>query len=183
MSRNVKLLQSLLPLLLFVVIVVFLLKGLQHDPTEVPSPLLNKPAPEFTALSLTHPDRPITSAIFQGEITILNVFASWCLYCHSEHPILMDIAKLKQVQLVGLNYKDQAKKAKAWLKEYGNPYKVIIADPVGKIAITFGVYGTPETFILDRNGIIRYKQAGPISPLDWKKKIWPFVQRLMKEKR
>lgn len=176
-----KILKALLPLIIFSFIAAFLLKGLRHNPSDVPPPLLNKAAPAFTAASLEHPDQQITSAIFQGHVTMLNVFASWCLYCRAEHPVLMDIENLKQVQLIGLDYKDRLEKAKAWLAQYGNPYSSIISDPSGKVVITFGVYGTPETFIIDRKGIIRYKHVGPISSADWKEKLLPLIHKLKKE--
>ena len=140
----------LLPLLVFVILVVFLWRGLYRDPHTIPSPLINKSLPSFNLLQ-----------DFKGHVTLLNVFASWCLSCHTEHPILMDIAHSGEVVVYGLDYKDSHLAEENWLKKYGNPYQKIVDDPDGTLAINLGVYGTPETFIIDRAGIIRDKYYRP----------------------
>jgi len=172
-----KVVKALLPLILFVVIAFFLLKGLGRDPHKVPSTLIGQSMPALMRLK---------PSLFDGHVTLVNVFASWCLYCRSEHPILMDIAQSKKLKMIGLkmiglDYKDQPQKAREFLKKYGNPYWKVIDDPQGKIAINLGVYGTPETFVVDKQGIIRYKQVGPVSPSDWKDKLQPLVQQLNEE--
>ncbi len=181
MSAVKKLLKALIPLLLFSVIAVFLLKGLKRNPHEVPSAFIGKPVPKFSAASLERPEKQLTSKIFYGHVSLLNVFASWCLYCRSEHPVLMDIKSLDQLAIIGLDYKDKRSSAIRWLRKYGNPYGDVIFDPQGKLAINLGVYGTPETFIVDKKGVIRYKYVGPISPTEWKEKLLPVVTRLERE--
>jgi len=177
-----KLLVALVPLLLFSVLALFLMKGLKRDPHKVPSPFIGKQIPAFSAVSLEGPTVKLTNKLFHGRVSILNVFASWCLYCRTEHPVLMDIKNTYHLTLYGLDYKDKRASAIKWLKQYGDPYTKIIFDPSGKLAINFGTYGTPETFIIDKEGIIRYKYVGPISPAEWKDNLLPIVMRLQKEK-
>jgi len=158
-----KLLMALIPLILFSVIAMFLAKGLKQNPHKVPSPFIGKQFPIFSAASLEAPEHRLTNKLFQGHVSLLNVFASWCLYCRSEHPVLMDIKDNHQLIIYGLDYKDKRIAAIAWLKNYGDPYTKVIFDPQGKLAVNLGVYGTPETFIIDEDGVIRYKYVGPIS--------------------
>jgi cytochrome c biogenesis protein CcmG, thiol:disulfide interchange protein DsbE len=166
-----------LPLLIFIVLVFFLWIGLYHNPREIPSPLINKPTPEFRVFSLLQPKQHVTQEIFVGQVTILNVFATWCVACQAEHSVLMEGRDLKGVQIIGLDYKDNHYKAISWLSRYGNPYNQVIDDPTGSVGINFGVYGTPETFIIDRRGIIRYKFIGAVSPADWKSKLLPEIKK------
>ena len=183
-----KLLIALIPLLLFSLITLFLLRGLKRNPHTVPSPFIGRQISEFSVASLEFPESGshrnflLTNKIFQGQVSILNVFASWCLYCRTEHPILMDIENRLHLTLYGLDYKDKRVSAIKWLKQYGDPYTKIIFDPRGKLAINLGVYGTPETFIIDKNGIIRYRYVGPVGPNEWKDKLLPIVERLQREK-
>lgn len=162
----------LLPLLLFIVVVMFLWRGLYQDPHKIPSPLINKSISTVKMASFQS---------FKGHVTLLNVFATWCLSCHTEHPILMDIANSGDVVVYGLDYKDEPMAVENWLKKYGNPYKEIIDDPDGKLAINFGVYGTPETFIIDRDGIIRDKYTGPLTSNVWHDILLPEIRRLQKK--
>jgi cytochrome c biogenesis protein CcmG/thiol:disulfide interchange protein DsbE len=134
-----------------------------HDPSVVPSPLIDKPVPSFRVPSLLG-SADLTQEDFKGRVTLLNVFASWCVPCRAEHPRLAALAREGKARIIGLNYKDKPAEAKAWLKELGNPYALIGADRTGRAAIEWGVYGVPETFIIDRKGRIRHKLVGPITP-------------------
>jgi len=167
----------LIPLVLFIAIVGFLWKGLQSDPHQLSSALINKPVAEFSYPSLLNGKKILTQKQFLGHVSLLNIWATWCISCHAEHPVLMDIARSKEVVIYGLDYKDDSTAAKQWLKKYGNPYEDVIADEKGTLAIDFGAYGTPETFVIDGKGIVRYKYVGPISPDAWKDKIEPEVKK------
>ncbi|MFT3742008.1 MAG: DsbE family thiol:disulfide interchange protein [Gammaproteobacteria bacterium] len=165
----------LVPLLLFVVVMGFLWKGLQQDPHQLSSALLNKPLPVFSYPDLFKPQQQITPQQFLGKVTLLNVWATWCVTCQVEHPTFVDIAK--QVNLIGLNYKDDAHAAIQWLQQHTNPYQRVIFDPQGTLGIDLGVYGTPETFLIDQQGIIRYKFIGPITPEVWQQQLLPQVRK------
>ena len=158
----------LLPFAGFVLVLALLGFGIwwsrTHDLREVPSPLIGKPAPLFSLPALDDPERRVTNADLAGEPYLLNVFASWCVACRDEHPILMSDGKRLGIRLVGLNYKDEAADAKRWIAQYGNPYDLIVADVSGDTAIDFGVTGAPETFLVDAQGIVRYKYISPITP-------------------
>lgn len=168
------------PLLIFIILSVFLWRGLHEDPHALSSTLINKPLPVFAMSSLTQSHFKMTEKNFLGQVTLLNVFATWCLSCHSEHPVLMDIAHSGEIIVYGLDYKDDSMAATAWLAKYGNPYREIINDSKGDFAINLGVYGTPETFIIDRRGIIRDKYTGPITMEVWQKILLPKIKRLQK---
>jgi cytochrome c biogenesis protein CcmG/thiol:disulfide interchange protein DsbE len=165
-------------LLIFLLLAIFLWKGLHEDPSQLPSPLLNKPFPTFAAYTLLDSHKLIDQRQFLGHITLLNIWASWCISCHVEHDTLMTISRSGIVDLAGLNYKDQRDAAIQWLKKAGNPYSQIIYDPEGKIALNLGVYGTPETFLIDPKGIIRYKYVGPITSEVWLQDVMPQIQQL-----
>jgi len=154
----------LVPLALFLVLVGFLGYGLTLNPREVPSPLVDKPAPDFRLATLASPDTPLGLSDMRGQVWLLNVWASWCVSCRQEHPVLMDLARAKVVPLVGLNYKDTRPEALGWLQEHGDPYTVSVVDADGRVGIDYGVYGVPETFLIDREGVIRYKHIGPVTP-------------------
>jgi cytochrome c biogenesis protein CcmG/thiol:disulfide interchange protein DsbE len=158
----------LLPLAGFVLLVALLGFGIafmrNNNLNEVPSPLIGKPAPEFTLPVLNDPDRLISNTDLAGKPYLLNVFASWCFACLDEHPLLMAEAKRLGVPIIGFNYKDEAEDATRWLNKFGDPYSVVIADRDGRVAIDFGVYGAPESFLVDGNGIIRYKRIGALTP-------------------
>jgi len=168
----------LIPLLVFVLIVVFLWVGLSLNPREVPSPLIDKPAPAFELSQLNQPDAVIRSADLKGQVWLLSVFASWCTPCLEEHPLLMTLAQQKLVPVYGLNYKDRREAALAWLNKHGDPYTAIVVDPQGRTGIDYGVYGVPETFVIDKLGIIRFKQIGPLTQEALDEKIIPLVKRL-----
>lgn len=169
----------ILPLLLFLGLAAAFFAGLGRDPHAVPSALIDKPVPEF-ALPALIDDRPgLATADLKGKVTLVNVFASWCVPCRLEHPLLMRLAK-EGVELDGINYKDEAEDAKLWLTNLGNPYKRIGADVAGAVGIDWGVYGVPETFVIDRAGIIRFKQVGPLSADVINDTIAPLVSQLSK---
>lgn len=168
----------LLPLGIFLAIVVFLGVGLGLNPREVPSPLINRPAPVFDLPQLHAVDRRIGPAEMRGQVWLLNVWASWCVSCRQEHPVLIDLAKTGAVPIYGLNYKDKRDEALRWLQQLGDPYKVSIMDSEGRTGIDYGVYGVPETYVIDKAGVIRYKQIGPLTPEIVRDKILPLVRKL-----
>jgi cytochrome c biogenesis protein CcmG/thiol:disulfide interchange protein DsbE len=175
----------LLPFLGFVLVIALLGFGIywsqHHDPREVPSPLIGKPAPEFSLPLLDDPSKKLGSAELAGEPYLLNVFASWCFACRDEHPILMSEGKRLGIKLVGFDYKDDPADAKRWIAQYGNPYDVILADFPGDVAIDFGVTGAPETFLVDAKGVIRYKYISPITPEIIATELLPRIALLEKE--
>ena len=170
----------LLPLAGFLVLVGFLAFGLKLDPREVPSPLIDKPAPAFSLPLLDAPDRRLSTQDMRGKVWILNVWASWCVACRIEHPVLVEFSKTGAVPIYGLNYKDKREDAMGWLSKFGNPYTRSLSDTEGLVGIDFGVYGVPETFVIDKAGVIRYKQIGPITEQAWNEKIAPLVRELQK---
>jgi cytochrome c biogenesis protein CcmG/thiol:disulfide interchange protein DsbE len=171
-------LRFLIPLALFMVLIVFLAIGLTRDPHEVPSPLINKPAPTFRLPQLKDPSKTFSAEDMRGKVWILNVWASWCVSCRDEHPLLIGYAKSGAVPIYGLNYKDQRDNAFGWLSELGDPYVLSASDEDGRVAIDYGVYGAPETYLIDQSGTIRFKQIGPVTPDVWEKKILPLAQQL-----
>jgi len=168
----------LLPLCVFVALVVFLGIGLTLNPREVPSPLVGKAAPAFSLPMLDVPSRSLSPEHLRGQVWLLNVWASWCVSCRQEHPLLVELGRSGVVPIYGLNYKDERPKALGWLQEFGNPYTGSVMDTDGRVGIDYGVYGVPETFVVDRDGLIRYKQIGPITPEVLKEKILPLVRKL-----
>lgn len=170
----------LVPLLLFVGIGIFLAAGLRLDPREIPSPLIGKPVPEFSLPPVRGRSLGLASANLKGEVSLVNVFASWCVACRAEHPLLMQIKRDGILPVHGLNYKDQPADADHWLDEMGDPYTRTGADLDGRVAIDWGVYGVPETFVIDREGRIAYKHIGPISPAAWNQTMLPLVRELQK---
>lgn len=171
-----------LPLAGFVLVLALLGFGIWwsqgHDPREVPSPLIDKPAPAFSLPTLEDPARKISNKDLAGQPYLLNVFASWCFACREEHPILMQEGKRLGVKLVGFNYKDEPTDAKRWIAQFGDPYDLIIADLPGDVAIDFGVTGAPETFLVDANGVIRYKYISPITPEVITTELLPRIAKL-----
>ena len=166
------------PLGLFIVLALFLAVGLRLDPREVPSPLIDKPAPAFTAPLLSKPDVTMGKQDLAGKVWLLNVWASWCVACRDEHPVLVDFAKRGVVPVYGLNYKDQRPAAFSWLRQGGNPYVDSFFDADGRIGIDYGVYGVPETFVIDRQGVVRYKHIGALTPEVLHDKIEPLIRKL-----
>lgn len=152
-----------------------------HDARYVPSPLINKPAPEFALPRLDAPDQTVTKASLLGKPYLLNVFASWCIACAEEHPVLMADGRSLGIPLIGYDYKDDPADAKRWLADHGSPYDMVIADQPGRTAIDFGVYGAPESFLIDGKGIIRYKHIGPLTPDVIKKELMPRIAAARQE--
>ncbi|KAA3619128.1 MAG: DsbE family thiol:disulfide interchange protein [Proteobacteria bacterium] len=171
----------LVPLGIFVLIAGFLAVGLSLDPREVPSPFIGKPAPPLDLPRLFDPEERITGEDLKGEVWILNVWASWCVACRSEHPLLNEFAAASETTLVGLNYKDAEAEAKQWLSRLGNPYTIIAVDREGDAGIDWGVYGVPETFVIDRKGTVRFKQIGPVDRQVLQQDIIPLVKKLEAE--
>lgn len=170
-----------IPLILFLVLVVFLGIGLTRNPRVVPSPLIGKPAPEFTAPQLLlSGERSFSTKEMLGKIWLMNVWASWCTACQQEHPIWVKFAQSKKIPLIGLNYKDEPAKGLKWLERHGDPYDFSVIDRDGRIGIDFGVYGVPETFLIDQKGMIRYKQIGPVTTEVLAETILPLVKELQK---
>jgi cytochrome c biogenesis protein CcmG, thiol:disulfide interchange protein DsbE len=170
----------LVPLAAFAVLCAFLLVGLWRDPREVPSPLVGKPAPAFTLAQLHEPAKTLAPADLKGQVWLLNVWASWCVSCREEHPLLVELQRAKIVPVVGLDYKDDPAAGMRWLTENGDPYDVSVVDRDGRAGIDWGVYGVPETFVVDKAGTIRYKQIGPLTVEALKTKILPLVRELQK---
>ena len=170
----------LIPLVLFLALVAFLAIGLGRDPREVPSPLINKPAPAFRLVELKDPSRSFSSEEMRGKVWLLNVWASWCVACRDEHPMLLDLARRNAIPIYGLNYKDKPTDAISWLNELGDPYVLSVSDLDGRVGIDYGVYGAPETFLIDRDGFIRFKHIGPVTPNVWNNKMAPLVAELSK---
>jgi cytochrome c biogenesis protein CcmG/thiol:disulfide interchange protein DsbE len=175
-----KSLRLLIPLAVFGIIAVFLFIGLSRDPREIPSPLVDKPAPAFTLKQLHAPDQKLSTADMKGQVWLLNVWASWCVSCRVEHPLLVQLAQANVVPVIGLNYKDKVPEGIAWLKQHGDPYKLSVVDADGRVGIDWGVYGVPETFVVDKNGVIRYKHIGPVTADALQKTILPLVRELQK---
>ncbi|HVO05636.1 MAG TPA: DsbE family thiol:disulfide interchange protein [Burkholderiaceae bacterium] len=173
-----KSLRFIVPLAIFLVLAGFLAVGLNRDPHMVPSPLIGKPAPAFRLPRLDEPSKLVNRDEMLGKAWVLNVWASWCGPCREEHPHIVAFARTKQVPLVGLNYKDARSDALAWLKEFGNPYDVSLSDLDGRVGIDFGVYGVPETFVIDKLGVIRFKQIGPLTPEVLNTKVVPLLKEL-----
>ncbi|MCL2297535.1 MAG: DsbE family thiol:disulfide interchange protein [Proteobacteria bacterium] len=171
----------LIPLVVFFVLAGFFVVGLGLNPREVPSPLIGKPAPTFALPDLNEPEKTVTSKDFLGQVWLFNVWASWCVSCRAEHPLLVAYAKTNEVAIVGLNYKDKPADGKAWLRQYGDPYTVSVIDADGRVGIDYGVYGVPETFLIDKQGIIRYKQIGPITEEAMRKTIIPMIKELKQQ--
>jgi len=175
-----KSLRRFLPLAIFVVLVGLLAYGLTLDPRRVPSPLIGKPVPVFELPLLDKPGT-LSSSDLRGEISLVNAWASWCVACRSEHEIVTELSRSGLIKVYGLNYKDEAGNAKQWLKRLGNPYFVNAVDRDGRVGIEWGVYGTPESFLIDHNGIIRHKVIGPITPSIVSEELVPLIKQIKSE--
>lgn len=170
----------LIPLAIFGVLVVFLAIGLRHDPHLLPSVLIDKPAPDFQLAQLRDPTKTFSSREMRGKVWILNVWGSWCFACRQEHPFLIEISRSGIVPIYGLDWRDKREDALSILAELGDPYVVSVSDPDGRVAIDYGVTGAPESYVIDKNGIIRYKEVGQLTPEIFEKKILPLVKELNK---
>jgi len=165
----------------FAALVLLLGVGLTLNPREVPSPLVGKPAPAFELPLLHAPDKTFSQKDMLGKVWVLNVWASWCPPCLVEHPVITALAQAQLAPVVGLNYKDARNDALPWLKRNGDPYAFSVFDATGRIGIDYGVYGVPETYVIDRRGVIRYKHIGPLTPEASRKKVQPLLQELARE--
>jgi cytochrome c biogenesis protein CcmG/thiol:disulfide interchange protein DsbE len=168
-----------LPLAVFILMVGLLAYGLGLDPKKVPSPLIDKPAPAFSLASLHAPQQQISNKDLLGEVWVLNVWASWCVACRAEHEFVTRLAQMELVKVIGLNYKDRSVDAKGWLQQWGDPYSASLMDTDGRIGIDWGVYGVPETFIVDKKGLIKYKFIGPINQGTLDSEIVPLLRELL----
>ena len=168
----------LIPLAVFAVVVGILGVGLTLDPREVPSPLIDKPAPAFSLPQLAQPDKTISQKDMLGKVWLLNVWASWCVSCREEHCTILELARSGVVPVLGLNYKDERADGLAWLARLGNPYRISAYDRDGRIGIDYGVYGVPETYVIDKAGVIRYKRIGAVTPEVVRDRILPLVKKL-----
>jgi cytochrome c biogenesis protein CcmG, thiol:disulfide interchange protein DsbE len=166
------------PFVAFVVLAVFLYIGLGLNPHEVPSPLINKPAPAFTLPQLHDTSKRFSSQDMKGQVWMLNVWASWCVSCREEHPVLMSLARQNIVPIYGLDYKDKNADGEAWLRNGGDPYTLVATDADGRVGIDYGVYGVPETYLIDKEGVIRYKQIGAVTHQSLQEKILPLIAEL-----
>jgi cytochrome c biogenesis protein CcmG, thiol:disulfide interchange protein DsbE len=170
--------KALIPLALFLVIAGFLFAGLDLKPRDVPSPLVGKSAPRFELPVLDRPEKRFQPADMKGKAWLLNVWASWCVTCRDEHPVLVSLAKQKLVPILGLNYKDKSDEAQRWLKQFGDPYDFSVVDAEGRVGIDYGVYGVPETYLIDAAGVIRYKHIGALTPEIVQGKLLPLLKSL-----
>jgi len=168
----------LLPLLVFLVLVGFFAVGLNLNPREVPSALIGKPVPAFSLPRLDDASKKFSAQEMKGKVWVINVWASWCAPCRQEHPLVNDMVKQGGAPVVGLNYKDKPDNARAWLTELGNPFVANASDIEGLVGIEFGVYGVPETFVIDQAGVIRLKHIGPLTPEALQGKILPMLRKL-----
>ena len=170
----------LIPLAFFIGLVAFFAVGLQRDPRLVPSPLINHPAANFMLPQLHAPAKTFSPADLKGQVWLLNVWASWCVPCREEHPILLKFSRTHVVPLIGLDYKDQPADALRWVSNYGDPYTLTAVDLDGRVGIDYGVYGVPETYVIDKTGVIRYKQIGPVTQEALDNTILPLIAELKK---
>ena len=171
----------ILPVLVFAAVVIAFAGGLQRDPSQIPSTLIDRPLPVFDLPGLAAGAPGFASTEFRGEPKLLNVFASWCVACREEHPLLVEFARTKMLPIYGLNYKDDRADGLKWLANFGNPYEASLYDRDGRVGIDFGVYGVPESFLIDAKGVIRYKQIGPFTPEAIQTRLIPLVKQLQKE--
>ncbi|MDB2438239.1 DsbE family thiol:disulfide interchange protein [Hellea sp.] len=170
--------RALLPLGIFLLIGLAFAVGLTKDPKLLPSELLNRPVPDFALTELYDETDILTQDMFDGKVSLINVFGSWCVACNVEHPVLMDIAKRNEVNLIGIDWRDERPKAKDWLAKRGNPYRKVIFDNESVLAIKLGVSGAPESFIIDKAGQVRYKHVGVITPKIWRNTLRPIIKTL-----
>jgi len=170
-----------IPLILVIILGVVLYRGLSLNPQEMPSALVGKPMPDFTLTTLLDENKVVTKADLKGDIVLINVWATWCVYCKYEFPDLIDIVKKEGIILYGVNSKDERPMAKQWIEKLGNPYIFSIFDEEGSLGLDMGVYGAPETFVVDHHGIIRKRFAGVINPETWRTEFKPLLSQLKEE--
>jgi cytochrome c biogenesis protein CcmG/thiol:disulfide interchange protein DsbE len=167
-----------IPLGIFIVILGLLAYGLQLDPKKVPSPLIGKPAPAFSLAKLDAPEQYLAQKDLLGQVWVLNVWASWCVSCRAEHAIITRLSDLNLAPVIGLNYKDEPDDARRWLQQFGDPYTTSIMDQDGRVGIDWGVYGVPETFVIGKDGLIKYKHIGPVTMESLEAEVLPVLREL-----
>ena len=170
-----------LPVIVAIAFGIFLYTGLGKDPQELDSALIGKPVPAFELANLKYPDRTLTPEVFQGQVSLLNVWGTWCPACRDEHDDLIWLAEEQGIRVIGLNYKDNRNQALRWLQDLGDPYQITLFDPQGKLGFDLGVYGAPETYVIDKQGIVRYRHVGVVNPEVWEEKLGPVVRRYQQE--
>ncbi|MDO8264354.1 MAG: DsbE family thiol:disulfide interchange protein [Gallionella sp.] len=168
----------ILPFIVFMIMAAFMYVGLSLNPHEVPSPLIGKAAPAFTLPQLHEPAKQFSTQDMKGKVWLFNVWASWCTACESEHEVLMELSRQNLVPIYGMDYKDKREDGEAWLRQRGNPYALVVSDAEGRVGIDYGVYGVPETYVIDKLGVIQYKQIGPVTPQNLSEKILPLIKEL-----
>lgn len=174
--------KRLIPLLAFAALALLLGVGVMmnsgKDTSAIPSPLVGKPAPDFALPVLDEPDRIITRDDLLGEPYLLNVWGSWCPACRDEHPVITELAESGRLRVIGYDYKDEADDARRWLQQFGNPYALVITDVEGRAALDWGIYGAPESFLVDAQGVIRWKFVGPLTPEVVQTQLLPALESL-----
>ena len=171
-------LRALLPLAVFAALAAVLYVGLHRDPREIPSPLIDKPAPDFALPTLSEPGRVLARKDLLGKVWLINFWGTWCVVCREEHPVLIDFARTHQVPIIGVDYKDERSAALQWLARLGNPYTDTVFDEPGRVSIDYGVSAAPETFLIDKQGVIRFKQTGAVTPELLRDRILPLIEKL-----
>ncbi|SFR49728.1 cytochrome c biogenesis protein CcmG, thiol:disulfide interchange protein DsbE [Marinobacter daqiaonensis] len=170
-----------IPVILAIAVGVFLASGLGKDPQELDSALIGKPVPVFELSDLKNPDRALTPEVFQGQVSLLNVWATWCPACRDEHDDLIWLAEEKGIPIIGLNYKDNRDQALEWLQDLGDPYQLTLFDPRGRLGFDLGVYGAPETYIIDQQGIVRFRHVGVVDEKVWEEELQPRIRQYREE--
>ncbi len=168
-----------LPLGIFAVLALLFWQGLSLDPTYMPSALIDRPVPQFSLSTIENPDRMVSQAELKGKVSLVNVWATWCITCKAEHAELLAISRTG-IPIYGINYKDDRQQAEKWLAKLGNPYVFNLADEDGRLGLDLGVYGAPETYIVDANGVIRYRHVGQITASEWETVLKPIVEQLQR---
>lgn len=171
-------LKAIIPIVVFAGLCVALALGLTRDPSKLPSQLIDKPFPEFQLTSLYSEAESLDKDLLRGQVSVVNVFGSWCTACEYEHPVLMDLSATQDVPIIGINWRDSRAKGQGWLARHGNPYAAVIYDPESVLAIDLGITGAPESFVVDASGTVRYKHTGVITPRIWERDILPVIEAL-----
>ena len=166
----------MIPLVVFALLIAVFVVGLGRDPSQLPSPLLDKPAPQFDLPSLVDPEQRVTNQDFHGEVALVNVWATWCVGCRQEHNFLLQLSKADVLPIYGLNWRDNGPEARRWLQQLGDPYVATAYDEDGRVGIDWGVYGAPETFLIAADGTVLYKQLGPLSWGVWQENFVPLLE-------
>lgn len=168
----------ILPFVIFLIMAAFMYVGLGLNPHEVPSPLVGKTAPAFTLPQLHEPAKQFSPQDMKGKVWLFNVWASWCTACENEHPVFLELSRQNLVPIYGMDYKDKREDGEAWLRKHGNPYALVVSDAEGRVGIDYGVYGVPETYVIDKQGVIQHKHIGAVTPKILDEKIIPLVKEL-----